>query len=83
MAPGSKPSLSRYKKNTLGKSDPALARNVSVGGKRGKEGREEEGERGERGERKREGGRGERKREGEVERERVWGRGCVCACVRV
>jgi len=27
VAPGSKPSLSRYKKNTLGKSDPALARN--------------------------------------------------------
>ena len=29
MAPGSKPSLSRYKKNR--KSDPALARNVSLG----------------------------------------------------
>ena len=77
VAPGSKPSLSRFKKNTLGKSDPALTRNVSMRGEK-ERGREKgEGRNGRR--EKREEGKGRRGKggggkEGEGRRERGGGR---------
>ena len=76
VAPGSKPSLSRFKKNTLGKSDPALTRNVSVRGEKERE-REggKEGKGGGRRERKEKEGRGRKELEGRRKEKRRGGVG--------